>query len=73
MCMKPNVLDSVVFKGGLPKSITGVWGETAKKSMDMNPLSKRKKGGRRTAPDVTRGKSFIWVSPAAGPSRSKFM
>lgn len=65
--MKANVSDSAVSKVGLPKTTTGVWGETAKMSTDMNPLSKRKKGSKMRAPEVWRGKGFIWISPETDP------
>lgn len=44
--MKANVSDSVVSKVGLPKTTTGVWGETAKMSTDMNPYLKERREAR---------------------------
>lgn len=41
--MKAKVSDSEVSKVGLPKALTGVWGETARVSIDRNPFSRRKK------------------------------
>ena len=67
MWMKAKVSDSVVSKVGWPKTPTGVWRETARMFIDRNPLSRRRERGRRRAPEVWRGKCFIWVSPEADP------
>ena len=41
--MKAKVPDSVVSKVGLPKTLTGVWGETERVSTDRSLFSRRKK------------------------------
>ena len=56
MWMKANVSDSAVSKMGLPKTATGMRGETTGMSLAMNPLSTRKKGSRSRVPEVWRGK-----------------